>query len=105
MLGNLIDNAIKFSPDGGCIGVELALSDGSLAFSISDEGPGIPPAERERIFDRFSRLDPSQTKGVGGSELGLFICRQLVERIGGTISVGSAPGGGARFTVERPLEC
>ncbi|MGA9763017.1 MAG: GAF domain-containing protein [Gaiellaceae bacterium] len=104
VLGNLVDNAIKFSPEDSCVRLGISSSDQSVVFTVSDQGPGIPAAERERIFDRFYRLDPDQTKGVGGSGLGLFICRELVERMGGAIAVDSAEGSGSIFTVELPRE-
>jgi signal transduction histidine kinase len=69
---------------------------------VSDEGLGIPSSEREKIFEKFYRLDPQQTKGVGGSGLGLYICRELVERMDGELSVDSQPGVGSRFTVALP---
>jgi two-component system sensor histidine kinase SenX3 len=69
---------------------------------VADEGLGIPAAEQERIFEKFYRLDPQQTKGVGGSGLGLYICRELVERMNGTLTVDSRPGEGSRFTVALP---
>ncbi len=104
VLGNLIDNAIKYSPEGGHVRVEVEAAARSISFSIADRGPGIPLLERERIFERFYRLDPAQTKGVGGTGLGLFICRELVEQMGGTISVASADGGGSIFRVRLPLD-
>jgi signal transduction histidine kinase len=67
-----------------------------------DEGLGIPSSERERIFEKFYRLDPEQRRGVGGSGLGLYICRELVERMNGRIEVESEPGKGSRFTVALP---
>jgi signal transduction histidine kinase len=69
---------------------------------VVDEGLGIPPAEHDRIFEKFYRLDPEQTHGVGGSGLGLYICRELVERMDGRLSVESEPGKGSRFTLELP---
>jgi signal transduction histidine kinase len=69
---------------------------------VADEGLGIPGAERERIFEKFYRLDPQQTQGVGGSGLGLYICRELVERMDGRLTVDSEVGKGSRFVVELP---
>jgi signal transduction histidine kinase len=76
---------------------------GSCQIEVADEGLGIPADERERIFEKFYRLDPQQTQGVGGSGLGLYICRELVERMNGQLHVESEPGRGSRFTVELPL--
>jgi PAS domain S-box-containing protein len=104
VLANLVDNAIKFSPQGSCIHVEVSAPEENVLFRVADEGPGIPPSERERIFDRFYRLDPSQSTGIGGSGLGLFICRELVERMGGKIGVDAPEGGGSVFWVELPRE-
>jgi signal transduction histidine kinase len=103
VLTNLVDNAIKYSPDGGPIEVRLAPVDGDMRIDVRDEGLGIPAHEQERIFEKFYRLDPNLTRGVGGTGLGLYICRALVERMGGTISVVSAEGRGSTFTVELPL--
>jgi signal transduction histidine kinase len=76
---------------------------GACVIEVADEGLGIPNDERERIFEKFYRLDPQQTHGVGGSGLGLYICRELVERMDGRLTVDSEPGTGSRFTVELPL--
>ena len=103
VLVNLVDNAVKYSPEGG--GVELCVrsENGSCEIEVADEGLGIPPDEHERIFEKFYRLDPQQTQGVGGSGLGLYICRELVERMNGRLHVQSEPGKGSRFMVELPL--
>ena len=77
MLGNLLDNAIKYSPDGGRSTCRHP-GDGRLRFTVRDDGLGIPPAEQERIFEKFYRLDAGMSRGVGGSGLGLYICRELV---------------------------
>ena len=102
MLDNLIENAIKYSPDGCRTEVRVEERERTVSFSVVDEGSGIPPEEHERIFEKFYRLDPEQAHGIGGSELGLYVCRELVERIEGRISVDSVPGRGSTFTVELP---
>ena len=102
VLVNLIENAVKYS-DEGRIEVRLEPHNGEMRFSVSDEGLGIPPEEHERIFDKFHRLDPDMTHGVGGTGLGLYICRELVERMDGRIWVDSEPGKGTTFTFELPL--
>jgi signal transduction histidine kinase len=102
VLVNLVDNAIKYSPEGGDVEIRLESSNGEYVIQIVDEGLGIPSSERERIFEKFYRLDPQQTRGVGGSGLGLYICRELVERMNGQIEVESEPGRGSRFTVRLP---
>jgi PAS domain S-box-containing protein len=102
VLVNLLDNAIKYSPDGGDVTVELAGGHGRVRCTVSDDGLGIPPGEQERIFEKFYRLDPALTRGVGGSGLGLFISRELVSRMGGSLTVRSATGEGAAFVVDLP---
>jgi PAS domain S-box-containing protein len=103
VLTNLIDNAVKYSPDGGHVRVALSRSGGRLRFRVQDEGLGIPPSEQSRIFEKFFRLDPNLTRGVGGTGLGLYICRELVLRMHGRIWVASDGRTGSTFTVELPL--
>jgi PAS domain S-box-containing protein len=102
VLVNLLDNAVKYSPDGGEVAVELGSAPGLVTVTVRDSGLGIPPGEQDRIFEKFYRLDPALTRGVGGSGLGLYISRELVSRMGGRMSVRSRPGEGAAFTVELP---
>jgi PAS domain S-box-containing protein len=102
VLVNLLDNAVKYSPDGGEVAVELGSAPGLVTLTVRDAGLGIPAGEQERIFEKFYRLDPALTRGVGGSGLGLYISRELVSRMGGRMSVRSRPGEGAAFTVELP---
>ena len=102
VLDNLIENAIKYSPDGHRTEVRIEESERTVSFSVVDEGIGIPPEEHERIFEKFYRLDPEQAHGVGGSGLGLYVCRELVERMDGRISVESEPGRGSTFRIELP---
>ncbi|HEY1563613.1 MAG TPA: ATP-binding protein [Gaiellaceae bacterium] len=102
VLVNLLDNAIKYSPDGGDVAVELAGGAGRVRLTVRDGGLGVPPGEQERIFEKFYRLDPALTRGVGGSGLGLFISRELVSRMGGSLTVRSQPGEGAAFVVDLP---
>ena len=102
VLVNLLDNAIKYSPDGGDVVVELAGGQGRVLLTVRDRGLGIPPGEQERVFEKFYRLDPALTRGVGGSGLGLFISRELVARMGGSLTVRSQPGEGAVFIVDLP---
>jgi PAS domain S-box-containing protein len=103
VLANLLDNAIKYSPDGGRIEVTVEADQDHVRFSVHDEGLGIPLGEQERIFDKFYRLDPDQRRGIGGSGLGLYICRELVRSMNGRIRVRSDPGEGATFTFELPV--
>jgi PAS domain S-box-containing protein len=102
VLVNLLDNAIKYSPDGGDVVVEVAGGYGRARLAVRDRGLGIPQGEQERIFEKFYRLDPALTRGVGGSGLGLFISRELVSRMGGSLTVRSQPGDGAAFVVDLP---
>jgi PAS domain S-box-containing protein len=104
VLLNLLDNAIKYSPSGGRIEVGLAPVGDRLRFTVMDEGLGIPMGEQERIFDKFYRLDPDQRRGIGGTGLGLYICRELVRSMHGRIWVESVPGKGTTFTFELPAE-
>ena len=103
VLTNLVENAIKYSPDGGRVEVSLAPRGGRLLISVRDEGLGIPKHEQARIFEKFYRLDPHLTKGVGGTGLGLYISSELVRRMNGRIWVESAKGEGSTFFVELPL--
>jgi PAS domain S-box-containing protein len=102
VLANIVDNAIKYSPDGGPVGIALANGNGSIRFSVVDSGLGIPASEHRRIFEKFYRLDPDMTRGIGGTGLGLYICRELVRRMDGKIWVESRAGEGSTFVVELP---
>jgi PAS domain S-box-containing protein len=103
VLGNLVDNAIKYSPHGGRIELGVEVHDKHARFSVCDEGLGIPLGEQKRIFEKFYRLDPDHRRGIGGSGLGLYICRELVRSMDGRIWVESDPGKGATFVFELPL--
>src|SRR5947207_1357892 len=102
VLVNLIENAVKYSREGR-VQVRLGSHYGTVRFSVRDEGPGIPLSQQERIFEKFYRLDPNMTKGVGGTGLGLYICRELVDAMNGDIWVESAPGAGSTFSFELPV--
>ncbi len=108
VLVNLIENAIKYSPDGGRITVGLESGQSSdeegVIFFVKDEGIGIPADEQSRIFEKFYRLDPQMTRGVGGTGLGLYICSELVNRMGGRIWVESTEGEGSTFLLELRVE-
>jgi len=102
VLVNLTENAIKYSPNGGRIEVRVDRIGPAVRFSVRDEGIGIAPEEQMRVFERFHRLDPNMTRGVGGTGLGLYICRELVQHMGGRIWVTSREGRGSTFSFDLP---
>ena len=99
---NLLSNAIKFSPEGGVVGVTLSRAGERVRLTVSDRGPGIAPAFRSRIFQRFAQAD--KTKAEGGSGLGLAIARSIVVHFGGEISFETAEGVGTTFHVDLPVQ-
>ena len=100
VLANLVDNAVKYTPAGGEVWLEAAPRDGRVVFTVQDTGPGVPPEERDRIWQRLYRGDHSRSqRGLG---LGLSMVKALTEAHGGTVAVADRPGGGAVFTVELP---
>ncbi|HYK07050.1 MAG TPA: PAS domain-containing protein [Gaiellaceae bacterium] len=103
VLVNLVENAVKYSPNGGLVELHLEPTDGRVRFVVRDRGLGIPASEHERIFEKFFRLDPNLARGVGGTGLGLYISREIVRRMGGRIRVESVPGSGSTFSFELPL--
>jgi len=102
VLMNLLDNAVKYSPDGGAVVVRTARDGDRMRLEVEDHGIGIAAGDSDRIFEKFDRGDPSHRPPAGGTGLGLYICRELVERMGGRISVRSAVGAGSTFSVELP---
>ncbi len=102
ILVNLVENAIKYSPGGGRIELGVRSADGAVRFRVADEGMGIPGDEQDRIFEKFYRLDPDMTQGIGGTGLGLYICKELVERMSGRIWLESEEGKGSAFFFELP---
>jgi PAS domain S-box-containing protein len=103
VLANLVDNAIKYSPDGGPVHVVLEPRGSRMRFSVGDRGLGIARAEHQRVFEKFYRIDPNMTRGIGGTGLGLYICRELVRMMRGRVWVDSREGEGSTFHVEIPL--
>jgi signal transduction histidine kinase len=97
---NLSDNAVRHA--NGAVRFELALEDGVAVLHVDDDGPGVPAADRDRVFDRFVRLDPSRGRESGGSGLGLAITREIALAHAGRVEAGESPLGGARFTVVLP---
>ena len=100
-LSNLIDNALKYTPEGGRVTVAVAVESGSATVTVSDSGPGVPVPEREAVWRRLYRGDASRSQRGWG--LGLTLVRAVAEAHGGSASVGDAPGGGARFQMRFPL--
>jgi heavy metal sensor kinase len=101
---NLIENAVKYTPRGGQVSVELAGNDGRVTFTVADTGIGIAPGDLPHVFDRFWRADSARTRTSerAGTGLGLAICKWIAEAHGGTIEVQSRPGRGTTFTVGLP---
>jgi two-component system sensor histidine kinase KdpD len=103
VLTNLIENAVRYTPPGSPLEICVEAVDGYMMISIADYGPGIPASDEERIFDKFYRVLGTRRKGIGGSGLGLAVCRGLVEAHGGRIWVENRAGGGALFRFTLPL--
>ena len=104
VLSNVVENAARYSPAGTRISVRAGVADGALRVEVADEGPGIPPAERERVFVPFHRLGPGDRARPGGAGLGLAIARRLVEAHGGRIWAEPGKARGTRFVITLPLE-
>ena len=103
VLVNLVDNAIKYSPEEGRIRVRVDVLEACCRVGIEDQGPGIPREEQKRVFGKFYRLDPLLSRGVGGTGVGLYISREIVNRMNGRIWVASEEGRGATFFIDLPL--
>lgn len=102
-LGNMLDNAIKYSPEGSKIELDCRIKQGFLEISVSDQGPGISAEHLPRLFERFYRVDKSRSRELGGTGLGLAIAKHIVELHGGTVGVESEMGRGSRFWLALPL--
>jgi signal transduction histidine kinase len=101
VLANLVENAVKYSPEGGTVGVRATLENGTASIAVSDRGPGIAEDQQARIFEKFGRADlPGGSKP--GTGLGLFIARSIAEAHGGSLEVESVPDEGATFTLRLP---
>jgi signal transduction histidine kinase len=103
MLTNLVSNAVKYSPMGGEVKVEIWTEDEQLVVAVRDEGIGIPTDKLGRIFEKFERVDDRDTRQAGGTGIGLFLVKHLVERHEGTIRVESEVGKGSSFIFEIPI--
>ncbi len=102
IMSNLLENARKYAPDA-TVELGIAARDGPLDITVTDDGPGIPEDQRERVFERFVQLDQSSTRQQGGTGLGLHLSRQLAHKLGGQLWAEAADGGGARFVLRLPL--
>ncbi len=101
-LRNLIDNAVRYSPENTQVGIGLSVADGVVSVSISDQGDGLSPAEQDRIFERFYRVDVARSRHTGGTGLGLSIVKHIISNHGGEVTLWSAPTMGSTFTVRLP---
>lgn len=104
ILTNLVSNAIKYSPSGGDVTVEVSSDGESLTVSVSDQGMGIPPGKLNKVFEKFERVDNRDTRQAGGTGIGLFLVRHLVECHEGHVWAESTVGKGSKFTFTIPLE-
>lgn len=103
VVGNLVGNAIKYTPEGGEIGVTVQLEDSTVLLRVEDDGIGIPPTDLPYIFDKFYRVESDETADIHGTGLGLSICKSVVEKHGGRIWAESMPGTGSVFYVALPI--
>jgi two-component system sensor histidine kinase SenX3 len=101
-LGNLVSNAVAYSPDGSTVVVSARADTTTVDLSVTDQGIGIPPDEIDRIFERFYRVDPARHRSTGGTGLGLSIVRAIAERHGGSVGVSSMPGVETVFEIRIP---
>src|SRR5437660_3183273 len=104
MLLNLLDNAVKYGPAGQTVTLGLSVGEGRARICVDDQGPGVPAADRERIWDQFWRLERDRGSAVAGTGIGLSVVRELVALHGGRAWAEDAPGSGGRFVIELPLE-
>ncbi len=102
ILAGLVENAVKYSPGGGRITVAVLPREGGVRFEVGDHGIGVPPGERERIFEKFVRLGSTEAASVGGTGLGLYIGRELARELGGSLECTGGAGGGSTFVFDLP---
>jgi signal transduction histidine kinase len=100
---NLLDNAIKYTPTGGAVSLEVEAREGKAVLEVADTGIGIPAAALPRVFERFFRVDKARSREHGGAGLGLSIVKSICTAHRGRVEVTSTPGQGSRFRVELPL--
>ncbi|HSO92211.1 MAG TPA: ATP-binding protein, partial [Arthrobacter sp.] len=101
-LRNLIDNAIRYSPENTRVGVGIRARDGLVAVAVTDQGGGLSPEDQERVFERFYRVDAARSRHTGGTGLGLSIVKHVVANHGGEVTLWSQPGQGSTFTIRLP---
>lgn len=101
-LRNLIDNAIRYSPENTRVGIGIRAKDGLVAVSVTDQGEGLSPEDQERVFERFYRVDSARSRHTGGTGLGLSIVKHVVANHGGEVTLWSQPGQGSTFTIRLP---
>ena len=104
LVGNLVSNALKFTPAGGRVAVRVFVDGARAVVEVEDTGIGIPAAEQDRLFQRFFRSSIATEQAIPGTGLGLAISRAIAEAHGGTVDVRSVAGAGACFRVELPLD-
>lgn len=102
-LRNLIENAIRYSPENTKVGIGMAVKSDTVRISVKDQGSGIPEDEQDRIFERFYRVDPARSRQTGGTGLGLSIVKHIVGQHGGEVTLWSQPGSGSTFTIALPI--
>ena len=103
IVANLLENAVRYNTEGGAVEVRLSRTDGHITLEVHDTGEGIPPQERQRIFERFYRIDKARSRAAGGTGLGLSLVRHATQRLGGTVSVDSELGVGSTFRIDLPV--
>jgi signal transduction histidine kinase len=104
VLANMVSNAAKFSPEGSCVRIGAVASESSVRVSVIDEGSGLSEGDRDRVFDKFSQVDSSDTRKIGGTGLGMNISKQIIQAHGGNIDYSKNPGRGTTFYFELSLE-
>jgi signal transduction histidine kinase len=104
VVGNLVSNALRYTPSGGNVFLTVAKDAGNLLITVSDDGPGVPPEDLPSIFQRFWRGEKSRSRASGGAGLGLAIARQLVEAQGGQITAENGAQGGLKIILQFPAQ-
>jgi signal transduction histidine kinase len=103
VLTNVLSNAVRFSPPDGEVVVSVTRYDGTLRVSVADRGPGIPEHFREKVFEKFSRVDPPDWKHRSGTGLGMSISKAIMDELGGAISFSTGDGAGTTFFIDLPM--